>query len=267
MATHRAWSTTSGGLRHMSPLPPLRPGVPTVLGPQRVGGRQRGLPGRLRQPTALVHHRRLLAERHRRRVRQRVRRLASLRNVPRAALTRCALPPPLRGLPPPPLPPLLPPPPLHAFAGCIPLTHRTSACSCFSGDETVIAEQRLPAGFTNGYQTTTLNLTYHFNSSRVVCRGDFEIWWVLRTRSGRVLELVKPFHVELPRCFFDVVTQEYLPYVELQAVGKADPGPAVLQVQLPPGATDGAPSRTSGLPSYVEDEIEAAVYVAAAADT
>lgn len=79
----------------------------------------------------------------------------------------------------------------------------------------VLAEQQLPGGFTSGYRSIPMPLTYLGNPTRVVCEGDYEIWWTTRTRSNRVLEKRKPFHVSFPPCDFSDIDDAYVSFFDL----------------------------------------------------
>jgi hypothetical protein len=68
------------------------------------------------------------------------------------------------------------------------------------GDERIVSEKKLPGGLMDGYRTIDMPLIYKFNVDRVICAGDYEIWWVLRTPSNKVVEMVKNFRVIRPAC-------------------------------------------------------------------
>lgn len=42
--------------------------------------------------------------------------------------------------------------------------------------------------------------TYISTSSGKMCAGDYELWWVVRTRSGPYVQLRKPFSIITPSC-------------------------------------------------------------------
>jgi len=67
----------------------------------------------------------------------------------------------------------------------------------------VLSQVRLEGGFVAGYRTATLPLTVQGNASKVVCAGDYELWWVQRTLWGYVTQLKKNFTVVAPACDFD----------------------------------------------------------------
>ena len=67
-------------------------------------------------------------------------------------------------------------------------------------NERLLSQVRLEGGFVGGYRTTTIPLTVDGNSSKVVCRGNFELWWVQRTRWGFITQLKKNFTVIDPPC-------------------------------------------------------------------
>ncbi len=47
--------------------------------------------------------------------------------------------------------------------------------------------------FTNGFST-------EFISTKNLCSGMYEFWFVLRTRNGKTLQHVKPFYSKSPSC-------------------------------------------------------------------
>jgi hypothetical protein len=57
----------------------------------------------------------------------------------------------------------------------------------------VLADVRLTNTY-GGYTTTYLRTNEH------MCSGNYEIWWVVRTRSGPYVQLRKPFSVISPSC-------------------------------------------------------------------
>ena len=65
-------------------------------------------------------------------------------------------------------------------------------------DERIVAERQLPGGFAVGYQVIDLPLTYKFADYRVICAGDYEIWWVQRTASRKMIQYRKKFR----KCVF-----------------------------------------------------------------
>ncbi|KAG9414436.1 hypothetical protein AC1031_013793 [Aphanomyces cochlioides] len=83
------------------------------------------------------------------------------------------------------------------------------------GDEAILAQTRLFGEFTNGYRTTTLPLFYRGNRTRTVCNGDYEVWWVLRTRYKFVVKFQKKFAIIAPLCEFDSVANAYRGYTTL----------------------------------------------------
>ncbi|KAF0689128.1 Aste57867_19400 [Aphanomyces stellatus] len=89
------------------------------------------------------------------------------------------------------------------------------------GDETILSQTRLFGEFPNGYRTTTLPLFYMGNRSRTVCNGDYEVWWVLRTRFKYVVKFQKKFSIATPLCEFDDVANAYRGYTTLP--GKENP--------------------------------------------
>lgn len=84
------------------------------------------------------------------------------------------------------------------------------------GDERIVSEKRLPGGLLNGYRTIDMPLTYKFNKDRVICAGDYEIWWVLRTPSSKVVEYIKKFKVLRPACDFNRILNKYTRFFDFR---------------------------------------------------
>lgn len=56
-----------------------------------------------------------------------------------------------------------------------------------------IYTERVTEHYASGFQT-------QFLSTSKACAGLYEVWWVVRTRSGRELLYVKPFFLTYPSC-------------------------------------------------------------------
>jgi len=80
------------------------------------------------------------------------------------------------------------------------------------GRREVLAQARLRGQFASGYRMTVITTTHRGNSSRVLCEGDHEMWWVQRTKHKHVVERVVPFRIASPRCDWDLTNNEYLEY-------------------------------------------------------
>lgn len=80
------------------------------------------------------------------------------------------------------------------------------------GNKTILSQTRLLGEYPNGFRTTTLPLFFQGNRSRTICVGDYEIWWVQRTRYNFIIEKKKTFYVIYPPCDFDFATNEYKAY-------------------------------------------------------
>ena len=61
------------------------------------------------------------------------------------------------------------------------------------GKFTAIYTERITEHYASGFQT-------QFLSTSRACAGLYEVWWVVRTRSGRELLYVKPFFLTYPSC-------------------------------------------------------------------
>mmetsp|Transcript_36227 Transcript_36227/g.59289 ORF Transcript_36227/g.59289 Transcript_36227/m.59289 type:complete len:344 (-) Transcript_36227:94-1125(-) len=79
-------------------------------------------------------------------------------------------------------------------------------------DETILSQTRLEGGFTNGYRTTIIPLIYRGDSEKIVCKGDYELWWVQRTLYDFRIQLKKPFYVATPDCTFNQIADVYYPF-------------------------------------------------------
>eukprot|EP00744_Colponema_vietnamica_P017759 GILI01024986.1.p1 GENE.GILI01024986.1~~GILI01024986.1.p1 ORF type:complete len:230 (-),score=13.76 GILI01024986.1:209-898(-) len=60
-------------------------------------------------------------------------------------------------------------------------------------NDTQLYEKRLTRSFTSGYAADSI-------STKGLCAGPYELWWVVRTRNGRVLHAVRGFMVTYPPC-------------------------------------------------------------------
>ena len=49
---------------------------------------------------------------------------------------------------------------------------------------------------------------------------NYELWWVQRTRSERIVQVRKPFKISLPKCTFDTTNDRYFPYAVLDENGE-----------------------------------------------
>lgn len=79
-------------------------------------------------------------------------------------------------------------------------------------NEMILSQTRLLRQYPNGFRTTTLPLFFQGDRARTVCMGDYEIWWVQRTRYNFVVQNKKKFRISFPRCDFDYATNKYKNY-------------------------------------------------------
>ena len=81
-------------------------------------------------------------------------------------------------------------------------------------DPEILADVRIAPkdAFTSGYRTMTMPLRYKGEDDRVVCRGQYELWWVQRTRKKRIVELKKKFFITYPTCDWNAKELAYYPY-------------------------------------------------------
>jgi len=82
-----------------------------------------------------------------------------------------------------------------------------------SSNEEVISQSAVPAKYTHGFRTMTLNTTFFEfedeSSSRIVCYGEYEIWWVQRIGTRRIVEAVKKFKILQPTCDWNPIANKY----------------------------------------------------------
>lgn len=69
----------------------------------------------------------------------------------------------------------------------------------------ILAETQVAGGLHTGFRLAALPLTYRESDTRVLCNGDYELWWVQRTRHNRVVEFTKKFRIIEPECEFDTL--------------------------------------------------------------
>eukprot|EP00939_MAST-03C_sp_MAST-3C-sp1_P004524 g4524.t1 len=82
------------------------------------------------------------------------------------------------------------------------------------GNPYVISETKLPEGLLSGYRMTNISARHAEDLDRIICRGDYELWWVQRVPRSDVhyLKYVKPFRVEFPVCKYDGINGRYFEY-------------------------------------------------------
>ncbi|DBA00300.1 TPA: hypothetical protein N0F65_001495 [Lagenidium giganteum] len=83
-------------------------------------------------------------------------------------------------------------------------------------NELILSQTRLLGEYTSGFRTTVLPLFFNGDRTRTVCSGDYEIWWVQRTRYNFIVQKKKKFCVVSPRCDFDFATNKYKNYHRIQ---------------------------------------------------
>ena len=83
-------------------------------------------------------------------------------------------------------------------------------------DERIVAERQLPGGYAVGYQVIDMPLTYKFSANRVICAGDYEIWWVQRTPSRKMIQYRKKFRVMWPPCDFNRILDKYTRFFDFR---------------------------------------------------
>ena len=85
--------------------------------------------------------------------------------------------------------------------------------------EEVLIDMKLPPGLPSGYRTIPLPTQFNENPRLILCRGDYQIWWVLRTASEYVIEKRKTIYLTSPICDWDAANMRYKPYA---TIGRID---------------------------------------------
>ena len=67
----------------------------------------------------------------------------------------------------------------------------------------VLTQMLLPGGFVSGYETIPMPTTFADDPLRILCEGDYELWWVQRTLSNLIIEKKLKFRVLQPSCDWD----------------------------------------------------------------
>ncbi|GBG34473.1 Lectin L6 [Hondaea fermentalgiana] len=100
----------------------------------------------------------------------------------------------------------------------------SNACGAFielhaAGEAHIINEVKLPSDvkFTNGYRTLVMPLEFANNTDRLICGGEYELWWTQRTRKRQIVEAIKRFHVEYPPCDWNIDEDAYETYATISS--------------------------------------------------
>lgn len=103
--------------------------------------------------------------------------------------------------------------------------------------EEVLIEVKLPPGLTSGYRSIPLPTQYKDFPRRIICRGAYQIWWVLRTPSEFIIEKRKNIYLKSPICDWDPFNKRYRPYATIARVddyGALGPNPAAIGSDIIP---------------------------------
>ena len=103
--------------------------------------------------------------------------------------------------------------------------------------EQVIIEVKLPPGFASGYRSIPLPTQYKDHPRRILCRGSYQVWWVLRTPSEFIIEKRKTIYLTKPICDWDPFNKRYRPYATIARIddyGALGPNPAAIGSDIVP---------------------------------
>jgi hypothetical protein len=103
--------------------------------------------------------------------------------------------------------------------------------------EEVLIEVKLPPGLTSGYRSIPLPTQYKDFPRRIICRGAYQVWWVLRTPSEFIIEKRKNIYLKSPICDWDPFNKRYRPYATIARVddyGALGPNPAAIGSDIIP---------------------------------
>ena len=81
--------------------------------------------------------------------------------------------------------------------------------------EEVLIDVKLPPGLPSGYRTIPLPTQLNQNPGLILCRGPYQIWWVLRTPSEFVIEKRKTIYLNSPACDWDPANMRYKAWATL----------------------------------------------------
>jgi hypothetical protein len=96
----------------------------------------------------------------------------------------------------------------------------------------IISETKVQSGLHSGFNIVQQGISLRFSingstsieyvdplaggaisqQTMLICRGEYELWWVLRTRFEAIVQYIKKFRVTSPTCDWDLDTSDYLPY-------------------------------------------------------
>ena len=111
--------------------------------------------------------------------------------------------------------------------------------------EDVLIDVKVPPGLASGFRTIPLPTQLNNNPRRILCRGSYQVWWVLRTPSEFIIEKRKTVFFESPICDWDPYNKRYRPYATIARVddyGAVGPNPPVVgsdAVPVPPSIRSG----------------------------
>ncbi|KAF1318199.1 hypothetical protein FI667_g14168, partial [Globisporangium splendens] len=80
------------------------------------------------------------------------------------------------------------------------------------GSKIILSQTRLLGEYPSGFRTTTLPLFFRGDRTRTICSGNYEIWWVQRTKYNFIVQKKKKFVVVYPACDFDFALNTYKNY-------------------------------------------------------
>ena len=103
--------------------------------------------------------------------------------------------------------------------------------------EQVIIEVKLPPGLPSGYRSIPLPTQYKDHPRRILCRGSYQVWWVLRTPSEYIIEKRKTIYLTKPICDWDPFNKRYRPYATIARIddyGALGPNPAAIGSDIVP---------------------------------
>jgi len=82
----------------------------------------------------------------------------------------------------------------------------------FPGQNEILSQTRLEGGFTSGYRTSIIPLIFQGDPTKIICKGNYELWWVQRTLYNFIIQLKKKIFVQNPDCTFDFEKDIYYRY-------------------------------------------------------
>eukprot|EP01138_Halocafeteria_seosinensis_P016491 gb/GECG01016822.1/.p1 GENE.gb/GECG01016822.1/~~gb/GECG01016822.1/.p1 ORF type:complete len:624 (+),score=80.88 gb/GECG01016822.1/:1-1872(+) len=93
----------------------------------------------------------------------------------------------------------------------------TDSCGTFlevhrPNKSSILTQVRLKGQYTSGYAGVVISSIYKKDENKILCRGDYEMWWVHKTPSEFIVEKQLPFRISEPACDWDAQYNKEKPW-------------------------------------------------------